>query len=158
MFRPMEAISSPVAPSIQDLLDLFATALDDVRFGDVDAKTLARVAADVHAAAAVVASAKTALDEARDILHEKQEGLLAQAHRAFAYARVYAESDAALAELLDAITLPKSNRRIKTNGDALVLSGGREGEREATRRPRGRPRKANGGAEATPDALLFSAK
>jgi hypothetical protein len=158
MFSPMEAISSPVAPSIQDLLDLFATALDDVRFGDVDAKTLARVAADVHAAAAVVATAQTALDQARELLHERQEGLLAQAHRAFAYARVYAEGDAALASLLDAIALPKSSRRAKGNGDALVLSGRREGEGEATRRPRGRPRKANSDAEATPDALLFSAK
>jgi hypothetical protein len=160
MFRFMDAFSSPVTPSIQDLLDLFATALEDVRFGDVDAKTLARIATDVHAAAAVVASAQTALDRARDLLHEKQEGLLAQAHRAFAYARVYAENDAALAGLLDAIALPRSNRRAKASGDALVLSGAGAGADEALRRPRGRPRKATNGTatETTPDALLFSAK
>jgi hypothetical protein len=150
MFSPMEAIS----PAIQSLLDLFGTALEDVRFGDVDAGTLARVATDVQSAAAVVASAQTALDQARDVLHERQEALLAQAQRAVAYARVYAESDAALTARLDAIALPKSSRRARTTGDALVLST----ESDAARRPRGRPRKAASSAGAAPDALLFTGK
>ena len=149
MFSSMEAISAP----IQSLLDLFATALGDVRFGDVDAKTLARVAADVESAAAVVAATQATLDEAREALQERQEALLAQAQRALAYARVYAESDAALTERLEAIALPRSGRRAKASGEALVLST----ESDAARRPRGRPRKV-GPALAAPDALLFTGK
>jgi hypothetical protein len=146
----MDAIPAP----IQSLLDLFATTLGDVRFGDVDAKTLARVATEAETAAAVVASAQAALDLARDTLQERQEALLSQAQRAVAYARVYAESDTALTSRLDAIALPKSSRRPRVNGDALVLST----ESDAARRPRGRPRKVAGLAEPVPDVLLFTAK
>jgi hypothetical protein len=149
----MDAISAP----IRTLLDLFAAHLGEVRFGDVDAKTLARVAADVQAAAAVVASAQAALEAARDTLHDRQEALLGQSLRAVAYARVYAEGDLALAEKLDAIVLPRMARKAKAAGDTLVpasaSTGGREGEREEARRPRGRPRKASAPA---PDALLFN--
>ena len=149
MFSVMDAIPSP----IQTLLDLFATTLGDVRFADLDAQTLARVAADVQAAAAIVVAAQVALDEARETLQERQETLLQQAQRAVAYARVYAESDETLAERLDAIALPKPTRRTRTNVDALVLSP----ENEAARRPRGRPRKVLA-SEPAPDVLLLTAK
>jgi hypothetical protein len=129
----MDAIAAP----IQDLLTLFTTALADVRFGDVDAKTLARAAADVESAADVVAAAQAALDSAREVLQERQEALLQQAQRAVAYARVYAESDDALTERLAAIALPRPARRARASGEALVLSP----DPEPAARPRGRPRK-----------------
>jgi hypothetical protein len=134
MFSFMDAIPSP----IQSLLDLFATALVEVRFADVDAQTLARAAADVQAASAVVATAQSALDEARLALHERQEILLALAQRAIAYARVYAENDETLSGRLGAIALPRSARRVRPSGDALVLSSDPPA---APSRPRGRPRK-----------------
>jgi hypothetical protein len=149
MFRCMEAIASP----IQSLVDLFAAHLADVRFGDVDMKSLARGAADVEAAAAVVASAQTALDTAREALQERQEALLAQSHRAFAYARVYAEGDGSLVEKLEAIALPRPARRARTSGEALALA-----ESEEVRRPRGRPRKASAPETTPSDALLFNGK
>ena len=134
---------------IQSLLDLFSTALADVRFADVNGQTLARVAADVEAAVAVVSSAEAALGSARDALQERQEALLQQAQRALAYARVYAESDEALTERLSAIALPRGTRKARATGDTLVLSP----DPEPAPRPRGRPRKPHA-SESVPDARL----
>jgi hypothetical protein len=115
----MEAIP----PSIRAALELFETALVDVRFANLDAKTLARAAADVHAVASVVASAQAALDSARSALQERQDVLLEQVQRAMAYARVYAENDEALTQRLNAIALPRAGRGARSKDDAtLVLS------------------------------------
>ena len=112
-----------VAPPIRAALELFETALAEVRFADLDAKTLARSAADVEAVAAVVTSAQAALDSARCALQERQEILLDQVQRAVAYARVYAENDEALTERLQSIALPRTPRSGRTKDDAaLVLS------------------------------------
>lgn len=142
-----------IPTAIQTLLELFATTLAEVRFADVDGQTLARTAADVQAAAAVVTAAQTALDEARQTLQERQEGLLQHAQRAMAYARVYAENDEPLSERLNAIALPRPARRVRPNGEALVLSP----DPEAAARPRGRPRKVAAASEPMLDALLSAA-
>ena len=110
-----------IAPPIRTALELFETTLADVRFADLDAKTLARAAADVHAVAAVVASAQAALDSARSALQERQDILLERVQQAIAYARVYAENDEALTHRLQAIALPRSPRAARAKDDALVL-------------------------------------
>ncbi len=125
-----------IHPSVQALLDLFATSLADVRFADVDAKALARSAAEVEAAAQAEAVARLALDAAHVALQDKQEALLLQAQRALAYARVYAENDPTLSGSLETVGLPRPVRR--GPADTLVLSGAAE----PSARPRGRPRKA----------------
>ena len=139
----------PISPPVQAVLDLFASELADVRFGDLDAQTLTRLGADVSTAAAVVASAQATLDDARSTLHERQEVLLQHAQRALAFARVYAETNDALGARLDAISLPRANRRTRADatneGGALVLTA----EPQPAMRPRGRPRKA-----AAPEAML----
>jgi len=84
----MSAIPSP----IQSLLDLFASDLADVRFGDVDATTLSGAAAEVETAAEALSAAQAVLDEARAKLQERQDVLMQHAQRALAYARVYAEA------------------------------------------------------------------
>ena len=154
MFSPMDAIPAP----IQSLLDLFSTALVEVRFADVDAQTLARAVADVQEAAAVVGAAQATLEDARQALQERQETLLQYAQRAVAYARVYAENDEALSGRLGAIALPRSTRRARTSGDALVLSS--ELPAAPARRPVGvvrRPRKVPQ-AEPVEDELLLTGK
>jgi hypothetical protein len=143
-----------IAPPVQTVLDLFATDLSDVRFGDLDAPALARLASDVQAASEVVVAAQLALDVARAALHERQETLLQQAQRALAYARVYAESDVALTARLDAISLPRTSRRARSEAsgaasESLVLTS----ETEPARRPRGRPRKLPAPAPA-PEHML----
>jgi multidrug efflux pump subunit AcrA (membrane-fusion protein) len=125
-----------ISPPIQSLLELFTTTLADVRFGDVDAQTLARLAADVQAAAAVVASVQSTLDQAREALQERQDALLQQSNRALAYARVFAENDPALSERIAEIALPRT-RRVRSGDEALVLSP----DPQPAARPRGRPRK-----------------
>src|SRR5579885_1314657 len=117
MFSHMSAIPAPV----QTLLELFATSLVDVRFADVDAATLARLASAVETAAASVGTAQAALDAAREALQERQDALLHHAQRALAYARVYAEGDAALSERLDTVNLPRPARRARAE-ETLVLS------------------------------------
>jgi len=135
---------SPIPPPVQTVLDLFSTHLTDVRFGDIDAQALARLANDVQAASDVVATAQVALDFARGTLHERQEALLQQVQRALAYARVYAEADDALSARLEAVTLPRAARRSRpeanangTASEVLVLTS----DAQPARRPRGRPRK-----------------
>jgi hypothetical protein len=146
----MDVIPTP----IQSLLDLFATALGEVRFADVDAQTLARAVADVQAASAIVSSAQASLDDARQALQDRQETLLQHAQRAVAYAKVYAESDEALSGRVNAIALPRSSRRSRASADALVLSSDPPAARS---RPRGRPRKTTAD-QPREDALLLTGK
>lgn len=136
--------SSAISPPVQTVLDLFATHLPDLRFGDVDAQSLARVAHEVQAAADVMTTAQIALESARIALHERQESLLQQVQRALAYARVYAEADEVLSAHLEAVTLPRATRRARAEtstshgtDDELVLTS----EPQPAKRPRGRPRK-----------------
>jgi hypothetical protein len=126
-----------ISPPIQAVLDLFSTSLADERFGDIDAQSLARIAADVQSAANAVAAAQAVLDVARAELHGREEALLLHTQRALAYARVFAENDEALSTRLEAITLPRLPRRARTEGDALILSP----DPQPAPRPRGRPRK-----------------
>jgi len=119
---------------VQSLLELFREELDGVKFPDVDAEVLESAAHQLIAEAAKVAEAEAALDVARQQFHESHEALLQKAHRALAYARVYAEEDAELATKLEALALPRSQRRTKVelnkNPDA------------AARKRRGPPPKA----------------
>jgi hypothetical protein len=106
MFRRMTVIP----PAVAALLEVFESALSDLRFADLDANVLSGLSAEVAAAAESVAAKQVALDEARSALQERQNVLLQQAQRALAYARVYAENDFELRAKLEAISLPKPAR------------------------------------------------
>jgi ElaB/YqjD/DUF883 family membrane-anchored ribosome-binding protein len=135
------AESDPVSPAMQALLGLFATDLKTVPFPDMDLSVLKAAADQVHARAEAVERAQAALEAARAELHQSQEHLLQKGQRALAYARVYAEEHPALAEKLEAISLPRPLRR----------PPGKEAE-DAGSPPkrRGRPPKAR------PSASLFT--
>ena len=147
----MNVIPTPV----QTILDLFATDLADVRFGDVNAETLAGFAEGVQSAALVVTTAQASLDEARGTLEERKDALLQHAQRALAYARVYAESNAGLTARLDAIALPRATRRARPDADAgaLVLCP----DPQTSLRPRGRPRKTPVGTPMLDEELTLDA-
>jgi hypothetical protein len=113
----MHAIAAP----IRAVIELFETTLSEVRFPDVDARTLAGAAAEVDAADRAVASAQAALESARSALQERQDALLGQVHKAIAYARVYAESDETVIQRLNAIALPRVGRAARSKDDALIL-------------------------------------
>jgi hypothetical protein len=137
---------------LKPLLDLFAGPLADVRFADLDAQTLAKAAAEVETGEEELTAAQAALDAVRARLHERQEALLQVAHRALAYARVYAEQDEALAASVAAIALPRPVRRVRAGGEALVLSPDPAPMSSDGTRPRGRPRKVSP-REIGPDTL-----
>lgn len=148
---------SAISPPVQTVLDLFSTHLPDVRFGDVDAQSLARSAQEVQAAAEVVTASQITFENARVVLHERQEALLQQVQRGLAYARVYAEADEALSTRLDAVALPRPARRARvephvTQGtsEELVLTS----EPQPAKRPRGRPRKVAAPIGALPTTDL----
>jgi hypothetical protein len=149
MFSAMNAIPPP----IQVVIDLFADPLRELRFADIDAATLAQHASSVQAAAEVVLAAETELARQRQTLQERQDALLGHAQRALAYARVYAESDADLIERLDQIALPRSARRPRSQGDALVLEPGptsRTRKAAPTAEPKKRGRRSHDAAEDEP--------
>jgi hypothetical protein len=99
---------SSTPDAVQAVLELFKGPLADVRFADVDASGLASVAVEVERAAASVQEQEAHLAALRLSLAERQDALLSLAHRALAYARVYAESDEALSARLNAISLPRA--------------------------------------------------
>jgi len=136
---------------VQSLLEIFNNELADVRFGDMDAKGLADLAAEVEAAAHHVITAQAALDAAKAKLGEQQEAMLARAQRALAYARIYAETNEPLRARLDAIALPKPSKRATAKLEEAPASAEgspkADGEVEATKPRRGRPRKAETAAE-----------
>jgi hypothetical protein len=143
----MEAIPLPV----QAVLELFASTLAEVRFADVDARALTAIATDVQTMADAVTSAQAALDESRRALEERQQVLLAQAQRAVAYARVFAEGDEALLRQLDAIALPRAVRRPRAADESPFTHASDPTESAAAPRTRGRPRKS------PPATLLLAA-
>jgi hypothetical protein len=126
----------PIPASVQAVLELFASDLAEVRFPDVDAAVLSRLAADAKAAAEALAGAQAALEQARAVLQQRQDALLHGAARAVAYARVFAESNEALAARLDAISLARPRRPRGDASEPQVASA------ETAPRRRGRPPKA----------------
>ncbi|MEW5848229.1 MAG: hypothetical protein AB2A00_05415 [Myxococcota bacterium] len=128
---------NPIPPAQQALLDLFTADLKDLKFPDVDRDILEEAAARVREHAEQVAQAEAALAAAREKLAEHQEGLLQKCQRAMAYARVWAEENEELSQRLDAIALPRSARRARSEGNATLPP-----ESAAPVRKRGRPPKA----------------
>jgi hypothetical protein len=97
-----------LSPPLQSLLELFKGPLGNVRFADIDAEGLAKLAAEVEAAASEVQRHEGQLAQLREALVERQDALLLLAQRALAYARVYAENDDALLEEVNRIALPRA--------------------------------------------------
>lgn len=121
-------------PSLRALVELFAGPLAGVTFPGVDSRALVALATAVDADATELARLETAAATLRARLTEARDELLARAHRALAYARVYADGDgpAELAARLDAMVLP----RARGARPAPVAPAAAEAPKK-----RGRPRK-----------------
>jgi len=128
---------SAIPDAIKALIALFESELSDVKFPDVDGGTLVAASREVLSAVDRVAQAQAALQEAEADLHARQEQLLQKAQRALAYVQIYAEDVPALAEKVQAISLPRPPRRAKT--EAAATGAGAE---VTPIRRRGRPPKA----------------
>ncbi|WP_309889701.1 hypothetical protein [Archangium sp.] len=140
--------NDPISPAMRALLEVFSTELSEVKFPDVDAEVLDEAAARVKAQADAVTQAQVALEAARQALGESQEALLQKGQRALAYARVFAEEDAALSTKLEAISLPRATRKVaRVEGGAPEVAAQND---ESAPKRRGRPPKAR------PSAPLFA--
>ncbi|MBJ6760509.1 hypothetical protein JGU66_07020 [Myxococcaceae bacterium JPH2] len=141
MFDPTD--NDSISPALRALLELFATDLAEVRFPDLDTAVLGDAAALVRERAEVVARAQAALEAARQGLQESQDALLQKGQRALAYARVFAEEDAALSEKLEGIHLPRPMRKASKAEGTLAAEpvAPSIGSEENAPRRRGRPPK-----------------
>jgi hypothetical protein len=99
----MTSLSQP----LQAVVALFEGPLSGVRFADVDAAGLSRLAAELASVSAEVEQHEAKLVELRQGLAQRQEALVALSQRALAYARVYAEDDDELLAKLNDIALPR---------------------------------------------------
>src|SRR3954471_2108110 len=104
----------PIPSSIQTLLELFATELSGVKFPDVDKKELDAAAEAVRVRAAELERAEAAVEAARALLTESQDGLMQKSQRALSYARIFAEENPELAVKLDAVVLPRGKKGTRT--------------------------------------------
>jgi hypothetical protein len=125
------AASDPVAPVLRDVLAVFDDALADVRFPDVDGATLHAAAVVVESAHAEVRRLEVALEEARRRLDDAQDALLGRAQRGVAYARIYADGDAALTARLDALVLPRARATRSTTPSSSAAEAPRKRRRSA---------------------------
>jgi hypothetical protein len=125
------------------LIALFENELDGVRFPGADAATLGAARDAVVAAQREVERCAAALEAAGAALRTAREGLLANARRAQAYARVFADGQEALLARIDAIVLPRAE---SSTDEASVASA------SVAPRRRGRPSKS---AASSPSPALF---
>ena len=124
-----------ISPPVQSVLDLFQGPLANVRFADIDAAGLSKLAAEVEAAAGEVERHEAIVAELHQTLLQRQEALVTLAQQALAYARVYADGDEALLEELNRITLaraPKSRKPTATKAGSSARSSQDE-QRDAGR-------------------------
>lgn len=136
MFEASE--NEVITPAQRELLEVFSTELSEVKFPDMDAGVLKEAVERVKEKAEAVAKAQAALEEAKQALGESQEALQQKGQRALAYARVFAEGDAALSTKLEALHLTRPVRKEAAQGE------------ESAPKRRGRPPKSR------PSAPLFS--
>lgn len=104
---------TPLSQPLQAVVALFEGPLSGVRFADVDAGGLSKLAAELTNVAAEVEQQETKLAGLRQDLAQRQEALLALSQRALAYARVYAEDDEELLAKLNDIVLPRAAKARK---------------------------------------------
>lgn len=121
---------------LQHLLQLFSS-LPDVRFPELDPSGLQAAVARVKEHQLELLSIEAQRDAVRLALEEEQETLLRKGHRLHAYLKVFAEQDEALAQKVNALTLPRLRKPV------VSVSTSSEGEPAPAPKKRGRPRKAS---------------
>ncbi len=114
---------TPLTQPLQAVVSLFEGPLSGVRFADVDAAGLSKLAAEVARTATELEQQEAKLSQLRQELSQRQEALHTLAQQALAYARIYAEGDDELVAQLNDIALPRAGkpRKVgpaKTNAEA----------------------------------------
>lgn len=114
----------PLSPFCRDVLALFSGALDGVRFPELDRARLEGEASETLAAQLEVERLERELEVARQRTKDAVARLTRSAEQALAYARVYATTQPAVAEALEALD------------GATSTSGPRRATEERPKKPR----------------------
>jgi hypothetical protein len=109
---------------VTGLLQLFQEELAGVSFPDVDEKVVKQAVQAVEAAGASLRVAEEAAAQAQRLLDDARESLHHRAHRALAYARVFAEENSELSLKVEALTSARQ-RAVATVVDMPVKKRGR---------------------------------
>ncbi len=121
----------PVPALARAVIDLFAEALPEVRFPDMDRDMLESAADELRAAQLEVEQLEAELAAAKTALSQRAEQLSQKAQRALSYARIFAEGDSALSERV-----------------AQIQAGPASPKAVAPVKRRGRPKRDEGAGEA----------
>ena len=105
-----EHLSDSIPAPVQELMTIFKDHLASVAFPDVSLEVLASMAEKVSCNAREVQEALTRAESAQEALEASRSELQQKAMRAIAYARVFAEGNAALTEKLAALSFGKAPR------------------------------------------------
>jgi hypothetical protein len=92
-----------LSPFSRSVLELYSTALADVRFPDLDLASLRELAGQVRDAQHDVDDLEAQLRHANERVAEQNAALQVRAERALSYARIYAEGNAELTAQIAAI-------------------------------------------------------
>lgn len=135
------ASSALLSPFAHDVLELYGSALSDVRFPDLDLAALRSLADEVRDAQDEVDRLAADVQDAKERVAQCSAALHARAERALSYARIYAEGKPELSAQVDAIRRPSAQEL-----------------ESAAPKKRGRPRKAASGHEGQLDVLDIAAE
>jgi superfamily II RNA helicase len=122
--------SDLVPRHVTGLLHLFQEELAGVAFPDVDEKVIKQAVVAVETAAAAVRVAEEAASQAQRALDDARETLHHRAHRALAYARVFAEEHSDLSLKVEALT--SARQRSATVVDMPAKKRGRRPATDST--------------------------
>jgi len=134
-------MNQPTHPSLQltpepvsQLIELFQSHEDKLRFPDVDASSLQVMVDEMESQVEKVDEAAALLDKAREELAEMQQRLLDNARKAHAYATIYAQNDEDMLEELDKIkmgTVQKSARKRKPRSSKNSSASSKDGTKDS---------------------------
>lgn len=104
------AKNDAIPEAAHEVIALYKDRARELAFPDVNAETLEQLQTALHTAQQEVDEAQAALEQACQTRQEREEELLLVAKRAFAYARVYAETDPELAAALQEMEFARPER------------------------------------------------
>lgn len=125
---------------IAEFMEFFAERLAGVKFPDVDAETLEKLAANAQEQADELAELTERVRVAREALHNTQADLRRLSERGLAYVRVYADGNPDLAQAAENLALAR---------DAQAREGSKPGRKRKARSKSKSKGKADKGDQPT---------
>lgn len=151
-------MSELVPQAVHDLLAFYKENCPEVRFGDLDLRTLERTVASIDEAAQHVIEAEEAVAQARVQFREVEAGLLGKVNRTLSFLKIFVDEDAEQQAKLEAIAngLPGAGRR-KAKAAAAAAGTGEPKQRRRRKSKDGEEGDASDKPENAVEAALEKA-